>query len=291
MATDAYDRLDAAIREHNPVGVYSLFSGGDDSLTALQVARQHPAFTAAVHIDTGIGVWDDPDDRRSVARKFCERFCESQKIPLLIYEAAGYCRADGTPDPQVYEQLVLAHGFPGANEVGHRKMYNRLKERQLRQLMRQEKPRRQDRAMLVAGCRHGESARRMGTRSVVDVQGTWVWCNPIIDWTKPDCLSCIKTAGLERNPCALTIHRSGECMCGAFAQKGELDCELKLFYPDFVAWLKDLEQRVWDAGFPWPWDGSPPKWWKQKNKGQAFFWEMEPERPMPMCQSCVEDQT
>lgn len=81
-------------------------------------------------------------------------------------------------------------------------------------------------------------------------------------------------------------------MCGAFAKSGELNAELKHFYPEFVAWLQDLERRVWEAGFPWKWDESPPKWFLEQRKGQGMLWNMTPEfdGEMPMCQSCIVNQ-
>ena len=48
--------LDQAIAACKPKAVFGLFSGGHDSLTATYVASQHSAFTAAVHINTGIGI-------------------------------------------------------------------------------------------------------------------------------------------------------------------------------------------------------------------------------------------
>ena len=36
---------------------------------------------------------------------------------------------------------------------------------------------------------------------------------------------------------------SGECLCGAYAKRGELD-EIALWYPDVAARIRDLERRV-----------------------------------------------
>ena len=289
-AVNGLELIDQAIASTGATHVFGLFSGGDDSLTALSVAAQHPAFTAAVHIDTGIGVWDDPDDRRSVARKFVERTCAERGWPLLVYEAAQNVKANGTPDAQVYERIVMKHGFPGPTETAHRAMYIRLKDRAIERLIRDHRTIPAQRFVLVAGARAEESARRMGSTIPVSLHRAsrgQVWVNVIHDYTKRDCLDCIKRGGFERNPCSIKIHKSGECMCGAFAQDGELDCEIKLFYPEFVAYMRDLEQRVWDAGFPWRWDQRRPQWFEDQQRGQAFMFDMKPDAPMPMCHKCA----
>ena len=48
--------LDVAIRRYKPVAVFGMFSGGHDSICAVHMAAQRPEFTAAVHINTGIGI-------------------------------------------------------------------------------------------------------------------------------------------------------------------------------------------------------------------------------------------
>lgn len=60
--------LDAAVEEHAPSHVFALFSGGHDSLCSTALAAKHSAFTAAVHINTGIGI---PETREFV-RSTCE---------------------------------------------------------------------------------------------------------------------------------------------------------------------------------------------------------------------------
>lgn len=284
------ERISEAIQKQRAQRVFALFSGGDDSLTAALLASQHPAFSACVHIDTGIAVWDADemekpvDERISVARKFVERTCKERNWPLIVYRAVDYRYADGRPNPQRYEDLVMNFGFPGATEIGHGHMYKRLKYSSLVQLKRDTRP---DRIVLVAGCRHGESTRRMGVREMFDPWGRAMWCNPIIDWDKPQCHEMI--ADTERNPCSIQLCRSGECMCGAFATKGEADKELRYFYPHMTEYLHGLEQRVYEAGYPWAWDESPPKWWVDQKKGQPMLFAME--RPLHLCQSCIVKET
>jgi hypothetical protein len=51
--------LNEAISEHRPSHVFGLFSGGHDSLLNRD-RREASSFTAAVHINTGVGIEDDP---------------------------------------------------------------------------------------------------------------------------------------------------------------------------------------------------------------------------------------
>ena len=87
-----------------------------------------------------------------------------------------------------------------------------------------------------------------------------------------------------RNEVADTLHRSKDCLCGAFAAKGELE-EICFWYPQEGAYLIDLQRRVMAAGFPWRWEEGPPKWWNEKKKGQLLLpWPEEEEQEL-RCQS------
>lgn len=253
MTETALARLDKAIANYNPIAVFGLFSGGHDSLSATYIASLHPSFTAAVHINTGIGV--------DATRDFVRATCESQQWPLLEYKATENHKADGTPDPMVYEDLVSKYGFPGPPSHGF--MYVKLKERQLARLEREFgatiRGKKNKRVMYVSGCRSQESQRRMGHVDEVQVDGRRIWCAPIHDWSKLDTTNLIAHAGLSRNPVVDLIHKSGECLCGAFAKQGELE-ELKLWPETRPAYNRiiALQEKVRER-FPWGWEGRPPK--------------------------------
>ena len=95
--------IDSAIHEHQPVAVFGLFSGGHDSLTSTALVAQHPDFTAAVHINTGIGV--------PRTRQYVRETAEAQGWKLAEYFAAKNVNAKVAPDPQIYRELVLKLGF------------------------------------------------------------------------------------------------------------------------------------------------------------------------------------
>src|SRR5690348_13552774 len=98
-------RLDLIITRFKPIAVFGLFSGGHDSFSATYIASQHPAFTAAVHINTGIGV--------AATREYVRETCRNRSWKLLEYAAAENTNAKGEPDPQIYRDMVIRDGFPG----------------------------------------------------------------------------------------------------------------------------------------------------------------------------------
>ncbi len=278
----ALETISEACEMSGACKVYALFSGGDDSLAALRMAIEHPKFTAAVHLNTGIGV--------EASREFARRTCKELRCPLIEYCAADNVNAKGQPDPQIYEQMVMEYGFPGPTKFGHGKMYNRLKERGLRRLFREHLAKGEN-AVLASGCRESESVRRMGTTQRITQEGRRVWVNHIHDWTKTDTLKFREQCGLERNPVAKLICKSGECLCGGFGNEGEIE---ELMMHDLTRplgqRLMEIERKVLAMGFPWRWHERPPKWWLESQAGQGFLFEMNQyAAPGPMCQRC-EDQ-
>lgn len=85
----------------------------------------------------------------------------------------------------------------------------------------------------------------MGTTDETQIEGRRIWVAPIHDWSKLDTTNLLEFVGQRRNPVVDLIHRSGECNCGAFAKKGELQ-ELSLWSetrPTYE-WITELEREV-----------------------------------------------
>ena len=216
--------IEEACSEHNPSHLFALFSGGHDSLTATALAAKHSRFTAAVHINTGIGIEE--------TRQFVRDTCQRQGWPLLEYH----------PDRKTYRDLVSEGGMP-AGPKSHNTSYYWLKQRQIRRLVKEHKRSFYDRIGLVTGIRAAESVRRMTAVMSVPVHRdrTSVWINPILDWTAIDCSRFIEQEGLERNPVVDLLHRSGECLCGAYAHPSEIK-QVELWYPEAAAEIRACEQ-------------------------------------------------
>lgn len=256
------ETLTGALERYNPVACFALFSGGHDSLVSTHIAMQHPAIQAVVHVNTGIGI----EQTRQFVRDICARF----GWLLLEYRAEDH--------GQYYERIVLENGFPGPGQ--HHKMYARLKERALRALKRDYAPRQN--MLLVTGIRRQESVKRMGIARPIQYQGSYIWTAPIVEWSADDCDAYMQQHGLPRNRVKDQLCISGECLCGAFARRGEM-AELKAHYPEVHARIKALEARCQQAGVWHRWgSGGPPKWYRQEQAGQQVF--------MPLCSSCLAEQ-
>lgn len=278
--SEAQQILASAIYEHNPSHIFAMFSGGYDSLVNAHIAAQLAGFTACVHIHTGIAI----KKTRVFVRDTCDKFGWN----LFQYNAKANKQKDGTPE-QTYEELVLERGFPGA--AHHRKMYDRLKGRSVQRLMREHKrieyrvtkedgekklKRVHRRILLVTGIRQQESLIRMGYTNPVQRIGSQVWVNPIFFWSKRDRQDYMEAFNLPLNPVVEALCMSGECLCGAYASKGEL-VAVKTVCPETGAYLEDLQSRVKERGFPWGWEDKPPESHLLEKQGQGNLF---------LCSSC-----
>lgn len=257
--SDSFAILDRAVANHKPVEFFALFSGGHDSLTATAIAfkwaQERGVKMTAAHIDTTIGI---PE-----TQQFVRGTCEEQGWPLRIER--------GDRD---YESLVMEFGFPGPGQHGF--MYQRLKERGLRKLVRSSKTNWQDRVMFITGIRQQESTRRMKHQYEEQREGAQIWAAPIYRFDAVDCARFIEAEGLRRNPVKDKLEMSGECLCGAFAKPGEIK-DLELWFPETAERLHDLEAKVEAKGLRGcTWGQRPPRVHREQMKLEVG----------PLCQSC-----
>jgi len=222
--------LDLAVEKYEPSHVFGLFSGGHDSLCSTSVAAKHHAFTAAVHINTGIGIEE--------TREFVRETCAENGWPLIEMH----------PDAKTYRELVAEKGMP-AGPKAHNTTYYWLKQRQVRRLVAEHKQDRNGRIVLVSGIRLQESERRMSSVMAKPVHriGAQVWVNPILEWSKTDCNRHMESEGLKRNPVVDLLHRSGECLCGALAQASEIR-DIETWFPRAAAEIHACEDLARDSG-------------------------------------------
>ena len=270
-----------AVKHYNLDSVYSLFSGGTDSLAATYIASHHSLFKGVIHLDTGIGI---PD-----VQEYVVETCKSQEWDLKVYKAMDYRKKNGELAPQNYDDLVRRYGFPGP--VNHKVMYSRLKEYPLQQANRDIKSIFKS-PSFVTGIRIAESARRSKnyasnfSNGGYDKHNSKIWINPIIAWDSDKKNKFLKDSGLPINPVYQYLCKSGECLCGAFAQKNEL-LILESHYPDIYRRLSNLYEEI-KGKFPWKWDEQPPKFFlhqkKLEKQGQLKI------DFSPTCYSCQNNQ-
>jgi len=307
LLDQAGDILQEAIDTNDPSHAFLLFSGGYDSFVSTSVAveylkRQRAIPFTVVHVNTGIGV--------ERTREFVREMASYYDWPFLEYKT-----------PEDYDKIVSEHGFPGA--AAHRFMYTLLKERPLRQVMRDFTPetrppgrnerskeiRREvkalfpDREMVhqylgepsrikekwpprmlfITGVRREESRRRMGHVEPIQREDRCIWVAPLTEWTKEDVLHYLSVRHMPQNPVPPILHYSGECLCGAMAERGE-KAILDVFFPDEAVRIDKLTDIAKENGFTWEWDQEPPASFLESRKGQLALEGFEGQAHL--CTSC-----
>lgn len=215
-------------------------SGGDGSLSATHWAMNNIPDCQVAHMVTGIGI--------ARTRDFVRDTCAREGWPLTEIRANEDCG-------QVYEEIVLEHGFPGPGS--HNLMYRRLKERCIEELVRRQKSHRLDKVALFTGICHDDSQRRSGYGGAeITFKGAQMWVNHIYwaggSWTE----HYLNANAVPRNPVAHELGMSGECLCGAFASRGELAI-VRRVCPETADRIEALERLVRPL-HPWGWEEAPP---------------------------------
>lgn len=213
----------------NTVRKFCLFSGGNDSTVLFFVTKD--VVDDIVHINTGIGI----EETREYVRKLCLQY--------------GKHLIEKSPPPgSTYEELIMELGFPGPNL--HHVMYNRLKQRALRQIQKEFviKPR-SSVIQFFSGVRYAESSRRSKTTDDIMKDGSAVWVAPLAHWSNANMDAYRKLFNIPINPVSANLHISGECLCGCFARQDELE-QIRFFYPETAHYIEQLQDKVKLTGHP-----------------------------------------
>lgn len=257
--------VDEAIETYHPVAKFVGFSGGDDSLATTYWMMENVPGCQVLHCNTGIGI--------EKTREFVRDTCHQYGWPLTEIRAKEDCGQD-------YDELVLERGFPGPPQ--HTKMYNRLKERCIMKLVRDTKQKWSDKVLIATGIRHDESHVRAGYAGrEINKTGAQIWVNPFYWWTGTDMHHYIEQNSLPRNPVSKVLGMSGECLCGAFAHKGEKEL-VRIIDPQIVERIERLEWQCLKRGMTWGWEGGPPGGRPHNPDQRMIDFEIE----QPMCVGC-----
>jgi 3'-phosphoadenosine 5'-phosphosulfate sulfotransferase (PAPS reductase)/FAD synthetase len=295
------DVVALARSEHEPVAVWCLFSGGNDSTVLAHRCREH--YDGLAWIDTGTAV-------PGVA-EFVADYAKWLGKPLRVLHAGDAYRQMVIGDLVWWARFIAAkdtdaglsieafiarderehgrasggelgqvpHGFPGPG--AHGRAYNRLKERQIMTLLRESKVghSRHARVLFLSGIRRAESRRRSKREAITREAGrAAVFACPLIDWSNDEMLAYRRRHEIPESPAAALLFRSGECNCGAFAAPGEREM-LKALYPDWFTGIEALEAEAHAAGVRWcRWGGY------DVHDNRAG--EVSRERPGLLCESC-----
>lgn len=249
-----------AIDAFSPKAIFVGFSGGIDSLVATHWCMNNIPGCKVFHANTGIGI--------ERTRKFVRDSCNKNGWDLEEIRAKEDCGQD-------YDTLVLERGFPGP--AMHYKMFQRLKERPLMELLKRYKEKRSDNVMVLTGLRKDESQRRAGYKyTTIDFTGNLLWVNPFYYQNAGWFSEYIQKHNIPKNPVSKTLGMSGECLCGAYAHKGELS-QIKIVCPKTHDRILALQGKVFARGHGWGWEDRPPRQ-SRCNLTQDMF--------MPFCVGC-----
>lgn len=201
----------------------ALFSGGYDSLVSTHYSMEELDCDVVFHIDTGTAIPENTE--------FVKHVCETFEWPLEIR----------TPTKTLTE-FAKEYGFPKSQ--AHSWIYQYLKEHPISHFTTELEA---DKPSYYSGVRKDESDRRMEnvtTERQPAPNDRWWWEAPIADWTKQDVVEYMINHGLPRSDVVETIGRSGECFCGAFADRFSELLSLKEHYPEHHEWIKSVEADV-----------------------------------------------
>jgi 3'-phosphoadenosine 5'-phosphosulfate sulfotransferase (PAPS reductase)/FAD synthetase len=268
--------------DYKVIARYCLFSGGNDSSVLAHRCREH--YDALCFIDTGTAVPGVIEHVRAYADwigKPLKVYESGRTFPELVlgddvwwrrhavasHEAgrvlgieemrdrdkAAFGQSAGFVKDYGIQLGEYPHGFP--SPAAHGRAYNRLKERRIRDMVREAKAEcgggRDDHVLLLSGKRRAESKRRGRTTKGIETEGGQLYVNPLIDWGTPDMLRYRREHELPESDVAALLHRSGECNCGAFAEAAEERALMAQLWPEWWSRMEALETRAEELGIRW----------------------------------------
>jgi len=195
--------------------LWVLFSGGKDSTSVAHYLASQNKLDGCIFLDTGIGT---PD-----IIPFVKSICEKRGWRLEIART-----------PRSYENMVERYGFP--RHYSHNMYMTGLKLHALQVFKKKF-----GKVDLASGVRYAESKRRFQNVKEVSIIAGMKCYAPIADWTTKQVWNYIRENNLEISPAYQKLHISGDCLCGAFAQKEE-SMILKIFYPEVFERITKLEK-------------------------------------------------
>jgi 3'-phosphoadenosine 5'-phosphosulfate sulfotransferase (PAPS reductase)/FAD synthetase len=205
---------------------FALFSGGNDSVVSTHVAYKNYDIDYTVYLDTNTGLTENKEHVKGV--------CQEYGWDLLIAKSP-YTLRDFVLGNENREPL----GFPGPS--AHSWAFQLFKERQLGYIATQT----DNRPRYYAGVRQHESQRRMeNVEGDTQEAYRWTWVRPIWNWRDERVDDYRAEHDLPHNPVDKKIGRSGDCYCGAYANRSTELVELEAHYPDHAEWLKEVEKEA-----------------------------------------------
>lgn len=266
LFSESLEIYNRAISENNIYAICLMLSGGDDSVTALQVCRLLGIkIDFVIHGVTGTGL--------PCVRNYVRQHCEKYGMNLIEADAGD-----------AFERYVRRKGFFGKGIAAHQFSYHLLKynpfnaaiSKYLRKGVAGRK------IILLNGVRVEESENRADNFG--DNPYRWdknnLWVNIIHWWTKKNSLTLLESENVERNPASIHLNRSGECNCGTTQSEADRIAASE-FDPIWGIWMSELRNEI-TRKFGWDISGNPSKKLLEEIKAST----QNKESFMPMCVGC-----
>jgi len=230
------DEIIALAREMGGRRFVGLFSGGKDSLATCHYMWKRGLMDEVLYCYTGIGLGQNVD--------YVIETCRKLNWTLHIEFPRGRF---------TYEELVRRYGFPGPGlHMGTMRWLKWMGIRRFNRANYDYSP------AFVSGTRTLESNRRKITlKNAVSLvtkgeakKYPILFFSPLFYWTDEQVYQYIKDNELELSPVYETMHMGGDCFCGCYAARGEVDL-IATFHPDLAQKIKALEYKYggkWGKG-------------------------------------------
>lgn len=253
--------LRKAIDQFSPTHIVSMVSGGYDSASSDQIARELGVkIDFVMHGNTRCGI------------RQTSEFVRDTYGPM-----GEYVEADAG---SAYEDYVLRKGFFGKGIGAHGFSYRILKAQPFRKAISREirHGKRGVRVLFLNGARKDESENRQKNLQTFrrdPASPGNIWVNLIHDWSQDTRDAYLESRCTKLNPVAQQLCRSGECMCGTM-QTAQERLEAAAIYPEWGKQLDELEAEARRLhGFGW---GEPFPKTRDERQTELF---------QPMCKDCV----
>ena len=228
--------LDQAISQ-GLTDFYVAYSGGKDSGIVLDiVAKNYPDnFRGVVFVNTGIAT--------DATVSFVKDYCSKRAYPLYVLKPENVVRKNGIPFS--YESLVLDIGFP--RQAAHSGTMRHLKYFPLRKFII-DRIKSGEKPSIISGLRKKESSRIKIKLKEYLYNDDKMWIvSPLFYKSNDWVYQYFIENNILRSPSYDTIHLSGDCLCGCFADKSELKL-LQMFHPEVYDKITYLENKIKSEG-------------------------------------------
>jgi len=229
--TDGPDEILQRANSREWDNAFALCSGGKDSTAALHYTYRNAGFPldGIIFIDTNIGLHESKEYVRTLGEKF--------DLPVHI--------ADTRNKADRYRERIEKYGFAGPTRQSHRFEYICNKDKPLQKFLTGF----EGQSLLISGATRQESDARYEAVSAdgIEQDGTRTFVSPLARWTQSDVDGYLNEHGVEVSEVTQLLESSGDCLCGAYADRYLELSQLREHYRYLHTYIQSLEARVIDA--------------------------------------------